>query len=197
MTRRWYWIAGCILMAAPFPTAGVLAVLQAIWPQVVTMSEDRWLNWFILLVTLPPAAGVAWTCWLCPWLASGDTAMKPPEHPMAYSRSLRGFLWLPAGFCLMSAAVFVFIRVTDQAPLPPKAFLMLGLSVLSFILLLPWTLWLSRGVKRRLRVTLTARAICWRCGYDLRGNPDATACPECGEEEAYEADGVETGGIGP
>ena len=73
----------------------------------------------------------------------------------------------------------------DAALLPRTTLSQLGINALSVrlwvvaaITAMPPALWfwlvLTRPRRRR------RRGACARCGYDLRGNPGVSACPECG-----------------
>ena len=206
MTRRWYWIAGGMLVATPFLFGGVLFALALMWPwpQVERVIDDYGVGLALVLTWSPLVASVPWVCWLCPWLASRDKATKPPEHPMAYGRSLQLFVWVPIGGLVVSigllSAIGLVLRARDRATADLAAanhiLWTAGLAALLFVLLLPWTWWLSRRVKWRFRATLAARAVCRRCGYDLRGNPAATGCPECGEGITDRTGDGESGGAG-
>ncbi|MCG8511969.1 MAG: hypothetical protein MI741_22355, partial [Rhodospirillales bacterium] len=40
--------------------------------------------------------------------------------------------------------------------------------------------WAIRLTHKRFERTIRRMMVCYRCGYDLRGNPTAVMCPECG-----------------
>jgi rubrerythrin len=50
--------------------------------------------------------------------------------------------------------------------------------------LIPFTWWLSRTIRARFIAIMVHRQTCWRCGYNLQGNPEATNCPECGANQS-------------
>ena len=58
----------------------------------------------------------------------------------------------------------------------------IGLTLACFWIVGGWALW--RLGKRCIRVRRARDGLCEQCAYDLRGNPDAASCPECGHPVA-------------
>ena len=199
MRRRWYWIVGGVLMVLPMLLLPVVSVGVSQPGGAATVM--RWLGPSIHVAVVLLLVGAAWFFWLCPWLEAGNEQALWPRGPEGRHRELKLIPWFPAGACVGLAICFVLANVWDRVTvgrwtwrehlLSPAC-----LAVPLLALLLPWTWWLSRQVTRRFQATVARRGTCWRCGYDLRGNPDATMCPECGEATATDVGGVENGGAG-
>jgi|ERR1043165_7632102 hypothetical protein len=74
-------------------------------------------------------------------------------------------------------SLIVFLR---PAPLYMYAIGLAHWLILVGVLVLPvWS-----GMRRSLRRQLVEQGIpvCWRCGFDLRGSPSSSVCPECGTD---------------
>ena len=188
MLRRWYWKVGFVVLAVPLCGATVFLAALADWPPGMAGGIANWghgLTFGAQTAMLLSPASVLWFFWLCPWLAANDRHATWARHPQQYARGLPAIVWFPVGACWLSATAFAVLNVSDRLTNGQWAWeedaWWLACSLIAGVLLLPWTWWLSRQVQRRFRATMALRGTCWRCGYDLRGNPAATACPECGE----------------
>ena len=197
MLRRWYWIVGGVLAGLMMLAQVVVVVVVMQTPSMSMQAMERWgavTRWaaYPFVPVLIP-----WTLWLCPWLAANDPHVVWPRHPKVQVKGLQVLVWIPAGCCVFFAGLCMLGNIVDRVPVgrwmwhkDPFG----GLGRLSVVLLVPlvlWSWWLSRQVKRRFRATMASRITCWRCGYDLRGNPAATACPECGEAIVRGAEAAE------
>ena len=186
MTRRWYWIVGGVLVALPMLVPVIVSLLVIVRPPR-TMGAVHWLGVTVRMALACGAMSFPWLFWLCPWLAGKDPHVLRAGLPKGYDTALRAMVWFPVGICFLIAIGFVFLNVSDRATLgrwtwQEDPFWLGWLSMALLVPLVPWTWWLSRQVQRRFRaMLLTHRTICRQCGYDLRGNPAATACPECGD----------------
>lgn len=95
---------------------------------------------------------------------------------------LRGRFLSPREIAVVVAAMTLFqVVLPICAPRSPAA--AYGLAVLQcaffgWVLALP----VVHGMRRTIRRELVESGIivCWHCGHDLRGTPDAAVCPECG-----------------
>ena len=172
MMRRWYMIVGVILLVpAMLVPLTVLSVEVIMYARGMIEPRPWWIDAALLDVGIACwAMVVPWFFWLCPWLAANDPHVTFVRPPREHAKLLQVIVLMPGGLCLLLA---VGLAWWDRDPL--------WMSLALFMLLVSWTWWLSRRVKRRFRATMAQRLICWQCGYDLRGNPTATACPECGE----------------
>lgn len=74
-------------------------------------------------------------------------------------------------------------RVTIEEAVRYASHTTVAYWLIALVLAILPAVWLltRRGRVRRARV---AKGLCWRCGYDLVGNVNAEACPECGEAVA-------------
>lgn len=84
------------------------------------------------------------------------------------------WLWWALPVLAIPAWVYAWIRPSTGA--------ILGAQVLCYVLLLAAGLIIGiRHVRNWRRFARLGGRMCLRCGFDLRGLPDAGRCPECGE----------------
>jgi hypothetical protein len=92
--------------------------------------------------------------------------------------------WCPTVLCSVRAVIYVFMSVTDcmrqnHWNMVPRDWL--GVIFLAFALVLGVTAPAVAGLLHELFIRGVSRpGHCHACGYDLRGNPTARSCPECG-----------------
>ena len=139
----------------------------------------RWLQDLLWWGTISSfIAGYLWLWWLCPYLEAGDPVLvrRVPLHKRL--RVLRVELAAPAltftlAGCLIGSRTFWADRTAWSGGL---VLLISGAVSTVLGLILYWP------VSARLKRTLAAGPCCPQCGYDLRGNPQAETCPECGQK---------------
>ena len=118
----------------------------------------------IALLNISVIAGILHAAWVCTYLATNDD-----NHVFAYppNATLRRFLfgvWLTP--LLLIAGGFAVVGWA---------------TVFAFVALIP-SAFISIKLKPRMIRLAHRRKLCFDCGYDLRGNPDTSTCPECGAE---------------
>ena len=191
MMRRWYWTVGWRSLLVLCAVLATITSMMALAPAWVI---DR-IHWLVVgLHVVPALVGVTavWLCWVCPWLEAGDWRAAWPLGRRRHERILRACVWAPVGVLFVCGSLVVLVPLADLGSRgvwvwDRDSWFWILLACIA-VLLTPWAWWLNRQVKRRCDATLALRTTCWRCGYDLRGNPDAGACPECGQAIASRPD---------
>ena len=180
MFRHWYLLVGVLLLVVPL--LGFVMALMVIYPHA-KVAAPWWLPVSAVGSLACWGAAAPWFFWVCPWLAANDPPATLKRPPKDHAKELETIVQVPVVICLVLAVVHACLNVFDPVTRGRLAWYAnpLWISLALLVPLVPWTWWLSRRVRGRFFTTLARRGICWRCGYDLRGNPDATACPECGE----------------
>lgn len=188
-TVRWYWGVGAVL-------AMTLVLINYLTTTPVLRWNDTVANVWLLLLGVT----VTWFCWVCPCLMAGDPHAKWNPDPKKQYISLRTTTHIPAlilsifcGLALLSVGSRIWTasrQLTDiwhelayntilqsniRSDLSDSAvvFILTVISILAAVIV-------QRIVHRNCRRNAAIRKLCFDCGYDLRGNPDATTCPECG-----------------
>lgn len=167
---RWYWAVSLLTLVVSFVVPFVMFYFAD-----YRLSEWQRNGMLTLYVAMIP-----WSFWVCPWFEAGYQNATFRTQPADRLRQLKLWVFAPALFATLGAAASALVwllRSPEQSPEVPHA---TGICVVA-----GGVLWLigrpvSRWVDRRFRETMAGRGQCARCGYDLRGNPDAP-CPECGE----------------
>jgi hypothetical protein len=141
-------------------TGSTLSVQQSTTPTTAAVNAAASPgNTVILTAPTPPAASGTFTITSA---KLSSTATSP--NTLAGGTSLT-----ITGGTLILFATYTYTRYS------------LPIWTLALVVLLPvwWAILVTmiRGLKMRTR---RKRGLCERCGYDLRGNPGGTACPECG-----------------
>jgi len=84
--------------------------------------------------------------------------------------------WSVVGTVYMSVMCFTCCLISFV----PFIYTLLSLPVLVFMTSYTLSFFEQYGPQWHMMLTRDGTAECLSCGYDLRGRPDATACPECG-----------------
>ena len=169
----WYWsvalIGWTIFAAAPFFTA------------FFDPDVERRLAQIILGVGIVTAG---WGFWVCPFLDTRNPSPKWRYEPKLRMRNLRMMFFAPAAIAavcwlMTSLTIIEQYRALNQWQYDITHVLWLvliaGLGPMVFL-----ALYLTKVCEKRLADACFKRHVCFCCGYDLAGNPDARSCPECG-----------------
>lgn len=120
--------------------------------------------------------------WLCPYFASGDDAFEFNRPPRRAAKDLKFMIWiLPLSSCLTGALLIAASLLINGSSKIISDLILKGITTLAagLVIAIP-SFWVSKRLRPRMIAMTRRRLICFECGYDLRGNDDATTCPECG-----------------
>ena len=179
----WWWKATIFAVLGYVGVVGGLAWVDLSQSATFTRTS-QWLSW----ITRPGVIiGAPWLCWLCTYYEAGNPFVRPKLKPVACALWLKRIVWAPpillAALFLGDAAI-MYLWVTrvnagfDWATVAiPLAAYLAGFGVAAAV---SWRL--CRVVVRRYRKAVADMSMCYGCGYDLRGNPQAEICSECGHD---------------
>ncbi|WP_432797076.1 hypothetical protein [Poriferisphaera sp. WC338] len=122
---------------------------------------------------------------LTPYFASTDDSLIVKGTPRKFTKNhIRVTQYI--GITSISISVIIFLSAyfqrknhaswRDINPMIYAAVIFLIVGFIWIIACIPC----RRFLEKRFRQTFAKRRLCFDCGYDLRGNPHATTCPECG-----------------
>lgn len=184
------WLVKSAITLASFVAAAFVA-----WPDIENQVVGIHLIWaIIILVVAWPLAWVNYVIlemllidFIAPTMYIHGLRVGPAWR-LWYREVFKGHFWIITLFYLMKillsfavgfAAVIVICMTCCIAALP-----YLGTVILlpAIVFMRCYTLYFLEqfGEPWRLFVYESGDILCVSCGYDLRGNPDAPTCPECG-----------------
>jgi hypothetical protein len=166
----------------------VAAVVVLAWVDLTAAATFKWSNQWLAWITRPGVIiGAPWLCWLCTYYEAGNPFVRPKLKPATCAIWLRRIVWAPPVLllflCLADAAVIVLWVTRVNIPVGPATIIIrIGAYVLATGLAVgvSWKLW--PVVLKRYQRSILRMSMCFRCGYDLRGNPSAEICSECGQD---------------
>ncbi len=126
------------------------------------------------------------SCYLFPVFESyrSDGSNLRDLTPKGRLRILILVVWLPTLSILGYLAFSLVIDLANIVALGSSHFLHISKRDASFlivaVILAGPSAFFASKVRRGVQVSTAMMRICFVCGYDLHGNPGATACPECG-----------------
>lgn len=131
--------------------------------------------------------GFMWIGWVWPMLLTRERCTEFHHPPAEVVRRMRPMPWVP--FCLVATGAGVFaityVRLgwhdSDWNPWP-HGVAAAGCTALSAACVLI-ALRINHYVCHRVKQAAKTLDVCYACGYDLRGHPEAP-CPECGYDAA-------------
>jgi hypothetical protein len=184
---RWPWyeyVTWALIVVLPL---SIITPSLGLWIFQDTMSVEA-IGWVINAGFYGCiGVGLAWTfwnAWAIPWFESNDSRTTRNTNPSQWLRIARLGVWMPAVLVFAGAggyatyAVVVVLRTSQPLHATAAAWIV-GLGLLGVALLIG-ARELEKRVKARFNTRLTTSQLCPGCSYDLRGNPNASRCPECG-----------------
>ena len=135
----------------------------------------------ILLVVL-----LVWVGWIQPYrLWTNPRWYYIADAKKAYKKH-RLEIWMPVHFCIAMVFCGILLILEEWWATGQVGFDDLAMRMTFYLLLVTVPVaipcfWIARFIDKQFRIIM-ASPHCIECGYDLRGNPDATTCPECGAE---------------
>lgn len=184
------WLLFSVVVNAALVAGGFIA-----WPDVVAHEVGVRMLWaFILLLVVLPLATVNYL--IVQMLLYDFIAPTMYIHGLRvgaawklwYHDLLRGHFWVTVLFYLMKLVLAMAVGVATMLAMCLTCCVVL-LPYIGTVILLPayvfmrcYTLYYIEqfGEPWRLFVYEEGAVMCLSCGYDLRGNPGALTCPECG-----------------
>ena len=131
-------------------------------------------------------AGLIWFSWIQPYRTWTHPVWHYIKDAEKAYRKHRLDIWIPVllsialSFCGLLLVIEEWFA-TGQFQFDDMAMqVTYGLLAITVPIAIP-CYWISRYVDKCFRELMSAPH-CIACGYNLKGNPDAQACPECGAE---------------
>ena len=154
-------------VAAAFASGVLLAFTTFLVVPIPAVRPDIALTSDLILVL----GTITWVAWRKPYMATiAGTAF--------------GICW---GF-IICMRVLVVVLINHEPMVIEWPFL-LALAALPLVgIALSTPFWVIRSRPRR----RAERGICPICGYDLRGNPEGSICPECGAKRLFSGSATQT-----
>lgn len=142
---------------------------------------------FILLVPVPLTMLLALLLtisWFDPLRYWADYRWYNIKEAERRYKRYRLQFWLPALFFILILCIAIVLTVffwgDGQSVLDrPIMLVLIGIPVVLLIPTVYGCRWVTREVERRFKEAISSPH-CKNCGFNLRGNLDATTCPECG-----------------
>ncbi len=184
------WLVMSAITLAAFVAAAFVA-----WPDIENQVVGTHLIWsIIILAVVWPLAWVNYVIlemllidFIAPTMYIHGLRVVP-AWKLWYNEVFKGHFWLLTLFYLMKIVLGFAVGVA-AALVTCATCCIAVLPYIGTVILLPaivfmrcYTLYFLEqfGEPWRLFVYETGVILCVACGYDLRGNPDAPTCPECG-----------------
>jgi hypothetical protein len=178
------------LMLLALGVAGLVA-----WPDIVDQTFGKSAIWgIIILVVAWPLIGVNAVIiemllidFIAPTMYIHNLRVRP-AWKLWYREVFKGHFWKLTLFYLMKMVLALAVGMATVLAICATCCIVL-LPYIGTVILLPafvfmrcYTLYFLEqfGEPWRLFIYDTDRVPCVSCGYDLRGNPEARTCPECG-----------------
>ncbi len=177
--QRWY--AALLLLFVAFAIVFELVSIVVDWWQGYANDLTR------SMTHVGDALGIVallWMSYVVPALIAADVSVKLRPTPRQWLIAMRYLTWSIPALLLLYAVGYAFIcallcwrhpSLSVNAACLPSQWNVVAVTISG-----PASLVMNHVLTRRFMASLPKRCICFDCGYDLRGNPDATACPECG-----------------
>lgn len=182
--RIWYYRTSCLITVAFLLPAIIL----------IFISDEYGLGWttlsdilpLIALLGAPGLLGTISLVWICPFFLAADANLVFNESPKFTLGELRSHVWMPC-FVGIPLGTMIAIGLTHLIGIHTTSHLALSNEQITGIILIFLILttvlpsaWVHRQLTLRMRKLAQRKQTCFECGYDLKGNPNATKCPECG-----------------
>ncbi|MFP4145552.1 MAG: hypothetical protein ACLFV3_10455 [Phycisphaeraceae bacterium] len=213
---RWYVVPTILLLVVAPLAAPLVRFAIRFWTTgqrgPIPQPYPMWLWGSLLLVV----GGVI--LWLF-WVVVPFGRHEPPERgisPRDYYRTTRWLPWIPfaivLGLYLIAGllALYAFFQdwrspwqgdpslawsaIFRDWPISSRHTLLLLAGLPTLVVFALVAIFIRRHFDREYPKAVWRHQICFECGYDLEGNPDAETCPECGTVIPEEA--KKTGGRG-
>jgi hypothetical protein len=183
-------LALSVLILGTLVAAGFIA-----WPDIVNRQFDTHLLWaIIVLVVVIPLAVVNFALlevllidFIAPTMYLRGVLIGEAWR-IWYREIFKGHFWLLTLFYLMKLVLGIAVGIVSlmatclMCCLPVLPYLGTVMLLPAYVFMRCYTLYFLEqfGEPWRLFVYEEGSVICLTCGYDLRGNPNAIMCPECG-----------------
>ncbi|WP_145077697.1 hypothetical protein [Poriferisphaera corsica] len=140
-----------------------------------------------ICLMLSYSGGVIFFMFVAPVFASRDMFLAYPRTPKSIARSYSlapcylGYVSCFAGGFIV--IFFILLLFYDAVYDGDWKIITVGFGlILCGLIYIAITTPIRRWLIKRFKRTIADRQLCFECGYDLRGNESALACPECGEK---------------
>lgn len=190
---KFNFLAGLVLSA--FMLGTLVAAGFIAWPDIVNRQFDTRLIWaIIVLAVVVPLAVVNFAIlemllidFIAPTMYLRGVRIGEAWR-IWYREVFKGHFWLLTLFYLMKFVLGMAVGIVSimatclMCCLPALPYLGTVMLLPAYVFMRCYTLYFLEqfGEPWRLFVYEEGSVICLTCGYDLRGNPNATMCPECG-----------------
>jgi hypothetical protein len=140
----------------------------------------------VYLITFAFLIGMIWFSWVSPYRTWSDPRwFYIADAEMLYKKHRRD-IWLPVYLSLALAFCALILVIEDWWVTGQVSLDDLAMRITIYLLLITGPISIpcfcvARHVDTQFRCVI-ASPHCIACGYDLRGNPDAATCSECGAE---------------
>lgn len=185
---RWYAQVPILGLTATVVLVAAVGILTQTWSATASPITP----WLDGLFGASILATMLWWQFAVPLLASGDPQVRWPHPPQKMLRNTLWGIWglvamwgYVATIPLVSAGFTFFLTGTFNVD--RKAWPIMAIGIALVAATIPAACITTRAVRRRMHRNARSRQVCFACGYDLRANAAATACPECGHPSEHTA----------
>ncbi len=163
----------------------LLLLLSCLLLLIVRVLQDTY-NLSAAWIFLPlgiGTIGVIGITWISPYIGSSDASYLFISSPKETVRFFKLLIWAVPSSVAVSAPCILICEAVFPSDLTTTQIVSISL-VYSILAITSCVIsyYLSKPIASNVRALAITRQLCFECGYDLRCNPDTSACPECGAE---------------